>query len=172
MRKTRSSSRLNFGQWRQILMGRLYRTCLYFTLLAPKILGWLLYCWKIRAVLRLNNILFAKLRRNDANSIGVCGSPQVHAVTRQVLFYYFSVIIIVRDWLCGSPSFLFSRYRNSFPGVKRPEREVYPHLAPRFKNEWSLASTPTHPCFCAVMVCTRAALLLFLFRVIFSYSRQ
>jgi len=123
--RTRSSGRLNFGQWRQMLMGRLYRACLYFTLLALRILGWLLYCWKICAVRRLNNILFTKLKRYDGNSTGFCGGPQIHAVTKQVLFYYFSVVKIVRDRLCGSPSFLFSRHRSSFPGVKRPEREVY-----------------------------------------------
>jgi hypothetical protein len=28
------------------------------------------------------------------------------------------------DWLWNPPSFLFSEYRVSFPGIKQPEREV------------------------------------------------
>jgi hypothetical protein len=48
------------------------------------------------------------------------------------------------DWLWGSPSFLFSRYRVSFPAIKGPERGVN-HPPPsniEVKNECSYTSTP------------------------------
>ena len=42
------------------------------------------------------------------------------------------------------PSLLYNGYRVSFPGVKRPERDVNLHspLAPRLKKEYSCTSSP------------------------------
>jgi hypothetical protein len=48
------------------------------------------------------------------------------------------------DPLCGPPSFLFNRYRGSFPGIRRPRRGT-DHLPPppaEVKNEWSHTTTP------------------------------
>jgi hypothetical protein len=44
----------------------------------------------------------------------------------------------------GLPSFLFSGYRKSFPGVKRSEREVHhsPPPSAEVKNEWNNTSIP------------------------------
>ena len=41
------------------------------------------------------------------------------------------------DRPCGPPSFLYSGYLVSFPGIKRPRRGVdhLPHLVPRLKKE-------------------------------------
>jgi hypothetical protein len=51
------------------------------------------------------------------------------------------VIILISktpEWLWVRPSLLFSRYRGSFPEVKRPGREVNssPPSAVEVKNEW------------------------------------
>ena len=47
-----------------------------------------------------------------------------------------------RPW--GPPSLLYNGYRVSFPGVKRPGRDVDhpPLLAPRLKKGYSYTSTP------------------------------
>jgi hypothetical protein len=48
--------------------------------------------------------------------------------------------------LCGPFSFIFSVYRSSFPGTKRPGRDG-DHSRPSIdevKNEWSFTSTPQH----------------------------
>jgi hypothetical protein len=46
--------------------------------------------------------------------------------------------------LCGHFSFIFSVYRSSFPGIKRPGRDG-DHSRPSIdevKNEWNVSSTP------------------------------
>jgi hypothetical protein len=48
------------------------------------------------------------------------------------------------DQLWGPPSLQGTKYRGSFPGVKRPWRDVDHPLPPcaEVKNEWSYTSTP------------------------------
>jgi len=43
----------------------------------------------------------------------------------------------------GQPNLLYNRYRASFPGVKKPGRNLNypPHLVPRLKNEETYTST-------------------------------
>ena len=45
------------------------------------------------------------------------------------------------DWLWGPPSFLFSGYHGSFPGVKWLAMMSTTHITANIKNEWSYTAT-------------------------------
>jgi hypothetical protein len=58
--------------------------------------------------------------------------------------FFFPPSLKRKDRLQGLPSHLLNGYRRSFPGVKRPRRNVHhsPPTSAEVKNAWSCTSTP------------------------------